>query len=169
MPFVRDRKPDKLKRWAQIIGIIATACGLVFALVSIGVGVWEYLETQSKDAEKTRQTQALEAQKPYLEKKLKWCEEATETASALANNPIGKLPQSEERFEQLYWGVMGMIEDDVVEPAMIAFRNQLRIDTLQNTPLIYEPSGTALQDLALNIAHACRVEMAKEWSPAWKR
>ncbi|SOE59190.1 hypothetical protein SAMN05414139_01489 [Burkholderia sp. D7] len=191
MPFVRDRKPDPLKRWVQIAAAISSAGGILIGGVGVGVGIWQFSRTQSEDArkfrettdanarnlasaqaadaEKLRQTQTVEAARPFLEKKLKWCEEATEMASAIANSPIATRPQSEQRFSQLYWGVMGMIEEQTVTTAMVRFRNQLIVDSRRKTPLVVNRFGTPLQNRALDIAHACADEMAKDWSPKWKR
>jgi hypothetical protein len=111
--------------------------------------------------------QAVEAARPFLERKLKWCEEAVEVAAGIAihgrdsmlpanalNPPVHRV----ERFWALYWGVMGMVESQDVTSAMIAFGEGLK-------------SGEANADSAsaLAIAHACRNEMARDWSPVWKR
>jgi hypothetical protein len=53
---------------------------------------------------------------------------------------------------------MGMVENQDITDAMVAFGNGLK-------------SGAADADTgrALVIAHACRNEMARDWSPAWRR
>lgn len=124
----------------RIIGAAITVLVFLFGLV-------QYFHTQQ-----------IEASKPFLQRKLQWCEEATETAAAIAR---GKAQSGkEERFWQMYWGVMGMVENRSVGAAMVAFGDALK-------------SGTTNQDvlssLSLRIAHACRGEMADDWSSIWKR
>ena len=122
-----------LKRLSTIIAIL----GLIF-------GVIKYIQVQE-----------IEAAKPYLEKKLMWCEEAVETASAIANSktmPVAKV----RRFWELYWGVMGMVEKAEVTNAMIDFGKG-------------PDKNKTLKDKALAIAHACRAELADDWSPSWLR
>lgn len=116
---------------------IVAACGLVFGIV------------------KFIQIQEIEASKPYLEKKLEWCEEAVEMASSIANAKGGS-EHEERRFWELYWGVMGLVENQEVTNAMVAFGKELQ-------------SNRDLKERALALAHACRFEMAKNWSSSWAR
>jgi hypothetical protein len=58
--------PGRLEHVLKIVGTIVTVGGLLFALAQFIV------------------SQAIEAQKPYLEKKLAWCEEAANTAAAIS-------------------------------------------------------------------------------------
>ena len=55
------------------------------------------------------QVQAVEAEKPYLERKLAWCEQAVET-TAIISTSIEPAQEDLDRFWQMYWGVMGLIE-----------------------------------------------------------
>jgi hypothetical protein len=105
--------------------------------------------------------QSVEAAKPFLEKKLRWCEEAVETASFIATAEPGAkdTPAKIRRFRQLYWGVMGMVENQQITDAMIAFGDKLDA----------KKSAGELQGGAIRLAHACRQEMADSWSPIWRR
>ena len=121
----------------KTISTLVAVCGLVF-------GVIKYIQVQE-----------IEAAKPYLEKKLAWCEEAVETASSIANNK--KLVETDEqRFWELYWGVMGMVEKKDITKAMIEFGKELE-------------SNRNLKEKSLAIAHACRSEFANDWSSRWLR
>jgi hypothetical protein len=117
-------------------GIVAV-CGLIFGIV------------------KFMQIQQIEASKPYLERKLEWCEEAVEMASSIANAK-GQSEAEEQRFWELYWGVMGLVENEEVTKAMVAFGDELK-------------SNRKLKGKALAIAHACRLEMSRDWSSSWAR
>ncbi len=101
------------------------------------------------------QIQEIEAAKPYLEKKLAWCEEAVETASSIANSK-DETETKEQRFWELYWGVMGMVEKQEITNAMMEFGKELE-------------SRSNLTEKALAIAHACRAELTNDWSSSWAR
>ncbi|MCX4146914.1 MULTISPECIES: hypothetical protein [Paraburkholderia] len=165
MPFVRVRKPDNFARWAQIAAAISSGGGILIAGVSVGVGIHQFSQTQREaefarfeEAQKLHETQAIEARRPYLEQKLKWCTEAIEKAAAIAADANQAKPETKTRFWQLYYGVMAMIENKELEKAMVAFGNAMDTGQVKQ-----------LQKLSLHISYACRDEMAKEWSPAWSR
>lgn len=137
------------ERWAKWIGVALTLIGLL-------VGVHQFNTNQS-----------VAAARPFLERKLKWCEEAVETAAGIAIHgresplpaaPGGATGSRADRFWALYWGVMGMVENRDITAAMVNFGDGLK-------------TGSAADDRskALVIAHACRLEMALDWSPAWGR
>ena len=99
------------------------------------------------------QVQEIEAARPYLEKKLSWCVEAVETAATIANSENGSVAK-EKRFWELYWGVMAMVEREEITQAMIGFGNGIK-------------TGRQLKAKSLAVAHACRQELARDWSPHW--
>ena len=111
--------------------------------------------------------QTIEAKKPYLEKKLEWCEEAVETASKIANSSTVTEGDT-ARFQELYWGVMGMIEKDEVTQAMKAFGKGLTsAGGFESNKT--EEQMRKLRLLSLELAHACREELSREWSASWAR
>jgi hypothetical protein len=137
------------ERWLKIIGVTLTLAGIL-------AGLYQFSRTQ-----------AINAARPFLEKKLKWCEEAVETAAGIAvygrdsvftREGLGGPSRRVDRFWALYWGTMGMVENQDVIKAMVEFGNGL------NTS---DTSGD--RGRALAIAHACRREMAHDWSPIWAR
>ena len=134
--------------------------------------------------------QEIQAATPYLEKKLKWCEEAVVTASTVANSP-NKNEEDIQKFWTLYWGVMGMIEKKEIECAMISFGDALSSDGYKNSDgrrdacsnstaatVTEDPENLKtgsqnepdnLKQKALSIALACRLELAQDWSSKWLR
>jgi hypothetical protein len=124
---------------------IATAVGVVVTVATLLFSLLQFLSTQ-----------ALEAEKPFLTKKLEWCEEAKKTAAKIAVRTKGSVDEDIARFKELYWGVMGMVEGGDVTAAMIAFKKAIDLN------------GQGNGSLALDIAHACRRELASEWSPIWR-
>lgn len=147
-------KSSNLERWLKISGVALTLGGLL-------VGIYQ-----------STTNQAVEAARPFLERKLQWCEEAVEVAadiavfgreSTLSADPTHSAVRRVDRFWALYYGVMGMVESKDVEPAMVAFGDGLR------TAAVGDEAGKRAEGLrALAIAHACRSEMSG-WSPAWGR
>ncbi|MDP5218559.1 hypothetical protein Q5Y75_15125 [Ruegeria sp. 2205SS24-7] len=104
----------------------------------------------------------------FLEKKLEWCEEAVRATSKLAVAREASA-RNETEFWQLYWGVMGMIENDSVRDAMVAFGRELKEKGGEPGDTDFDPtSAWGLTGLSLDLAHASRVELASEWSPHWR-
>lgn len=107
--------------------------------------------------------QKIAASKPFLDRQMKLFEEATQCAAYLATNPVGATNrvEREERFWQLYWGELALVEHGAVEAAMKQFG-----DALKKAPV----NTNELQRLSLGIAHACRNELAKSWDIShWSR
>ena len=143
-----NESPNALERWLRIAGVTLTLFGLL-------AGAYQFTRNQ-----------AVEAARPFLERKLKWCEEVVEVASGIAIYgrasslpavpPLPPTPRV-QRFWSMYWGVMGMVESDSVTNAMIEFGKGLAADSASD------------RTNSLAIAHACRAEMARDWSPVWSR
>ena len=56
-----------------------------------------------------------------------WCEKAVETAAFIATSDVAAPAAAKTlRFWRLYWGVMGMVENQQVTDAMIAFGGKAR-------------------------------------------
>ncbi len=143
----------KIKSFVAVLGL----AGFLF-------GVFEFLRVQ-----------AVEAEKPYLEKKLAWCEEAVETTAKIATS-VEPSQVDISRFWEMYWGVMGLIEKETITSAMVGFGEALI--ALEKSNLV-EPSPegpkdvtihlTSLKGKSLKLAHACRRELSSEWSTSWSR
>ncbi len=133
-------RDNKFESGLKIIGIVVTVASLLFAVAQF---TWN---------------QSVEAAKPYLEKKLKWCEEVVETTSVIATSDPATTDKQKQRFWQMYWGVMGMVENKNIVDAMVGFGDALNTQKLQRE----------LSRASLALAHACRQEMADSWSPIWK-
>lgn len=131
----------------------------IIALVSLAefvFGVVKFLEVKS-----------VEAEKPYLERKLAWCEQAVETTSRIATS-LEPSQKDIDRFWQMYWGVMGLIEKESINFAMIAFGKGLEALTPpQNGSKDPASHQAGLPAKSLALAHACRKELSAEWSSSW--
>ncbi|MGB3556022.1 MAG: hypothetical protein WBA25_15440, partial [Jannaschia sp.] len=78
------------------------------AALALAWGIAEFLRSQSVAAER-----------PFLERKLAWCEEAVELASALAVGGVGQ--EAKTRFRQMFYGVMGLVENAEIREGMESF------------------------------------------------
>lgn len=125
---------------------LAKAVGLLIAVGSLGFSLVQFAISN-----------AIEAEKPYLEKKLAWCEEAVRAAAAISVHADPVPADMIEKFMALHWGVMGMVEGDKITSAMWEFRSLLK-----NT-------GKGDEGKAIAIAKACREELSADWSPVWRR
>jgi hypothetical protein len=131
---------------------------LVLAVAGLLWGIWTYTDaknTQLKqelaDAKRTLETRRIEATRPYLDKQLELYLQATKAATMIAtsNNPQD-VEMAKRRFEELYFGELALVEHGSVASAMSEFRKALMKQEVQNE----------LQPLALDLAHACRDELA---------
>jgi hypothetical protein len=113
-------------------------------------------------AERARQTAIVavrESRKPFLERQLALYFEATKIAAQLSTASRGAPWNSaRQRFWELYWGELGLVEDAGVLAAMVAFGDAL-------TAYQQGRGGTQaeLHQLALGLARACRHSLQSEW------
>ena len=134
-----------IKGFAALVGL----AGLIIGLV-------KFLEVQS-----------VEAKRPYLERKLAWCEQAVETTARISTSAD---PSQKDiyRFWQMYWGVMGLIENASINSAMVDFGDGLKNQPTAEEGSNYLPSYlSGMRGKSVALAHACRKELSAEWSPSW--
>src|ERR1700704_4652474 len=106
------RKTD----WVSWIPIVIAVGGFIWGIIS------------------TLRTNALAAQKPFLDYQLRLYQEATTTVAILATSVDNdELRHSESRFWRLYWSELALVENGGlrasgggVEGAMVQFGNLLR-------------------------------------------
>ena len=154
------------------LDVIAKFIGTAVLLVGIAVPFYQYTRTLEKDrqdradkkvaeeAQQKKQAEAAlrEAQKPFLQRQSELYFAATSAAAKLATLEKGSDRDAARRqFYQLYWGDLSVVEDELVEGAMVRFHNELQA---------YEQGGadqSVLQQKSLELAHACRESMARGW------
>lgn len=149
----------------QTLGGIASA---LLAIATFAWGIYTYKETAAAqlekdkaDAKRTAETRRIEATKPFLDKQLTLYIQATRLAAFIAAHVSEpeNYTKAKAEFHQLYWGEMCLVEQGEVEKAMVKF----------NTALDKLPD-TELPKLALELAYACRKELAASWgTDAWTR
>jgi hypothetical protein len=121
----------------------------------------QQLARAEADARRTAETRRIEATRPYLDKQLALYTEATKVTAIIATSTDSEaIEQATKRFKELYWGELAFVERSDVARAMVSFREALAARKGQDTSA----------PLALNLAHACRDELAASWgTDAWKR
>jgi hypothetical protein len=145
--------------WTAIFGGI-TALSLIAAG---GYSLFQYWESQKKEIEgraKDRATLQLQiaatqfaAKQAFANKHLELCAQASGDAGTIsATKDPKKRIEAIDDFWRLYWGPLGIVEGVEVERRMVAFGECLGGDC---TP--------ALKSLSLDIAHACRKEVEKNF------
>lgn len=151
-------------RYVAILGGIAT-----FAWSS-----YTYFDTAHRERDKLTDERAKQADErarataaqriagmqPFLERQLRLFEETTQTTAFLATTlDSPDRAKRIEKFWQLYWGELALVEHGKVESAMVAFGNALTAGA----------DKTQLQRLALDVTYACRNELAESWAePSWR-
>jgi hypothetical protein len=123
--------------------VLKTVAALGLAVGGV-IGVGEFLNSAARDS-----------QKPFLEKQLAFCAEASSAAAtfATAAEPSARA-KAKDLFLDLYWGRLGIVEDVRVASAMIAYKTKV-IDIRGST--------AEAPQFALNIAHACRDLSLAAW------
>jgi len=98
----------------------------------------------------------VEARKPFEGERLALYVEASSAAATLAtSNDPKALEKANQDFWRLYWGPLALVEDQPVEKSMVVFGR-----CLQDRKTC---DGGQAQQLALQLAYACRDSLAASW------
>lgn len=103
----------------------------------------------------------IEANHPFLDKQRSIYTEATRVTAVIAiSTVIMDVTTVKQRFYELYWGELALVERGKVVQAMIKFHEALDNNQTQDK----------LVRLSLDLAHACREELAISWGiDNWRR
>jgi len=133
--------------------------GGITALALVGGGVYslvQYIGGKEQDRRNVQvqlATATLAAKQGFNTKHLELCAQAAGAAGTIAaSKDETKRRSAEDEFWRLYWGPLGIVEQSDVATAMVAFGKCLR-----------EKCENSLTTLALEIAHACRAEVSKDF------
>lgn len=149
-----------MERWQILIST-------VLAIATFAFGIWKYGENSSKEA----QAALLEASKPYLNRQLDLCFEASETVSILGTTDnIEHWMKAKQRFWFLYYGPLAIVEVPFagdkgdVSGRMYDFGQALNAIqvTAENTADVDIPF-TELAGKALSVSRACRELILYSW------
>jgi hypothetical protein len=140
--------------------------GALGALLSFAWGVWVWrdqsisrLRQTETENERLAESRRVEATKPFLERQLKLYTEAAQVAALIAtSSDASTVVKSTERFWQLYWGELALVENREVEAAMVQYGTALDNPTDRAT----------LRQRSLDLATACRRSLDRSWGiNAW--
>ena len=152
--------------------VVAKYVSLLVLLVGIAVPFYQYVNTLERERQERKDKQAneiaqrnkeieaalREARKPFLERQQILYFEATAAASKLATLDNGaERDAARKRFYHLFWGELSVVEDELVERAMVGFKNTLEL---------YESGQVErrqVEQASLNLAHSCRDSLARGW------
>ncbi|MDB5800624.1 MAG: hypothetical protein JWL63_1563 [Rhodocyclales bacterium] len=123
---------------------------LVGAMIAFLWGAYQFLLTQRGQAD----TRRIEATRPFLDRQLKLYTEATQAVATLATSSSKTdVAAATARFWSLYWGELALVEDKRVEAAMVQLGSAIKAGQ----------TGSQIQGLSLELAHACRDSLAESW------
>lgn len=121
-------------------------------------------------AQRDSRVRLIEAQKPFLDKQLALYFETAQVIGRLVTEtwPSDHWQADRQRFWQLYWSELTMVEHIEVATAMKAFGDQLALldGNIQAKQPVDDKAVRRLQDLALNVARALRKGVENSWSSA---
>ena len=140
--------------WDLIIKSASAATAICTVAISAAVFLVQR-QTSIEDSE--RQTK-----RPFIEQQFKLYGEAVAVASRLARaEDQNKQPPEEDlqRFWELYWGPLAMVEDSHVESAMVIFGNSLE-DNFKN---IDNACSRMMNQASLALAHQARESLEQQW------
>jgi hypothetical protein len=152
-------------RQARTLDTSIKVIGVVLAVAGFWDGVRRYNAGRRDEAvaadQRIRQASAValrESRKPFLERQLTLYFEATKAAAQLSTLPRGpEWSAARQRFWELYWGELGLVEGSNVQAAMVRFGTALQSFEEGKGP------QAELTQHSLSLAHACRQSLQSEW------
>jgi hypothetical protein len=133
---LESKKADlKNKRWELLFKL----AGLLTITFGVAWPLYQYTKTLEKEREDRKERQAREdeqkrketeaalreARKPFLQRQQELYFEAATVASKLSTlDPGTEREAARKRFYQLYWGELSVVEDELVEKAMVRFKGE---------------------------------------------
>jgi len=145
----------------------------VGAVASFIWGIWVWRDKSEKElvqarieekrladeAERLAESRRIEATKPFLERQLTLYVEASQVAAKIATSTdVNEVTEAKQRFWELFWGELALVENKAVEAAMMDLRDAIRDG---------EPREE-LEQRSLALAHTCRISLDESWGiNAW--
>jgi hypothetical protein len=122
----------------------------ILTLLTIGVGIWKF-SAQQKQANR----------RPFLQKQLDLCFQATETTGRLASesDPI-EWEKARITFWRLYWGPLSVVEGRLVEKAMVELGKLVPDNPVSSSTLPMK----SLEVPSYELAHAVRGLVLPKWN-----
>jgi len=144
---MKDRTEDRARTIDTACKVVAT----VAVVVGGFIGLVNYLSTRENEIF----VRELEASKPALETRLNMCINISSAAATIATseNPQA-VKDAKDRFEGIFWGPLGLIEDQRIIRGATAFDECLKDSSKCQSPL---------RNLSHNISLSCGASLGKDW------
>jgi len=128
-------------------------------IVAVVVALWALTQFISAKID-AADTERLKAQQPFLTKQLDTYSEVMKQVGILITVPRDRKEwvQSEERYWQLYWSELSVVESPEVEGGMVRFANQLNIFKRDGSNI------DTLQNCSYELAHYVRASIQARWA-----
>jgi hypothetical protein len=151
---------NQLESWVKIVSILIAVGTFLFGVVQYSTNQRQRQEDETKQARSEAVQRKLAAQRPYLEHQLELYIAASRSGATIASSDDEKaVRDARQRFWELYWGELSMVEDQEVESAMARFGEALSVGA----------SRSQLEQCSLALSHALRESLARSWGvEAWK-
>ena len=148
-----------IQAWLPVLTVVVGALWGLYTFIDHQKEVAREADRQQSQQAATR---LLEAQKPFLEKQLALYFEAAQVVGKLVTLKPGDTEwgSNENRFWQLYWSELSMVEDRDVEGAMVKVGKQLA--EYKKSPNKDE-NARALEISVYELAHAIRNGIQTTW------
>lgn len=148
-----------LKAWIPVGAVIA---GGVWAVYTYTDGQREQARAREVNAAREARAALVQAQQPFLERKMKLFFEASQLTGTLSHTPVGTKAwaTAEDRFWTLYWGEMSIVEKGEVENWMAKFGARLK----DHKAAPSEDTARDLAEASYHLAHALSEELREDWA-----
>jgi hypothetical protein len=143
----------------ESITSVATVAGIVFGLITAGIGVLSYKKTNENNFD----VRTFESKKPFFEKQIDFYVDAMETVSKIATDSAS-VPEDTNHFWKIYWGRMGAVEDRGVDRAMVMFGQKLKQRETLKLAAGKTMEPECLHQASLLLAHCVK----KSWEQTWR-
>jgi hypothetical protein len=161
--------PEPATQTQSMLGIVQGWLPVLTVVVGAMWALYTYIDHQkeiereaARQAAKEAVTRKLEVQKPFLEKQLALYFEAAQVTGRLATRKPGDKvwEDNEDRFWQLYWSELSMVETRAVEAAMVKVGATL-LDYKKSPE--NEETKRAFAGAIYELAHAIRDGIESAW------
>ena len=139
------------------VGVVTAVATIVGSAIAFFVQRADELEQSALQAH----TNERESKKVFLDKQADLYFEAVRVVSmiATAKTPGEINAGVEQRFWELYWGELGMVEDSNVEEAMALFGRSLHAFRESDNP----DCAAERRPISLTLSHCVRKSLGKNW------
>ena len=136
-------------------GFTVEIISIVVAFIGAILAVYSTIRTTQANKELTSLQHALNVRNKFLEKQTDLYFEAAGLASRIATNTSEQdIREATVRFNEIYWGELAVVEDRIVEPAMVDFKRLIENEHC---------SKRELKLSALKLSRALRDSLNKSW------